>query len=104
VGFRRGLLAALVLYVTLDMAVPVIGGAFVFEVSDSVESIRAARARAAAEPVATPRPPDREVPRPERAGNLGAPAMPGDDPPVVARVVPYRPRGALAPARPADDH
>jgi len=34
---RRGLLLAILLYVTLDLSVPTIPGAFVFESADSVE-------------------------------------------------------------------
>ena len=35
--YRRGILLAILLYVTLDLSVPTIPGAFVFESDDSVE-------------------------------------------------------------------
>jgi hypothetical protein len=45
---RRALLAALLLYVTLDLALPMMPGAFEFDVAQSVESAQRTRAGSAA--------------------------------------------------------
>jgi hypothetical protein len=45
---------AILIYVTLDLSLPGMPGAFVFEPGDSVESVQGARARAAADLVAVP--------------------------------------------------
>jgi len=50
---RRPLVLAILIYVTLDLLLPEMPGAFVFEAADSVESTQV-RARAAAETVALP--------------------------------------------------
>jgi hypothetical protein len=55
VKVRPALLLALLLYVTLDLALPAMPGAFVFEAADSVESTRT-RARLAVEAVILPVP------------------------------------------------
>lgn len=51
---RRGLLFALFIYVTLDLSLPTMPGAFVFESGDSVESIQVYRGRGASEVVVAP--------------------------------------------------
>ena len=51
---RRPLVLAILIYVTLDLSLAGMPGAFVFESSDSVESVQGARARAAADVVAVP--------------------------------------------------
>ena len=48
---RRALVAALLVYVTLDLSLPAMPGAFVFEVADSVESVKSSRGREAADVV-----------------------------------------------------
>jgi hypothetical protein len=55
VKHRPALLLAILVYVTLDLALPAMPGAFVFDSSDSVESTQI-RARAAVEIVALPAP------------------------------------------------
>ena len=50
---RRWLVLAILIYVTLDLSLPAMPGAFVFEPADSAESTQI-RARAAAETVALP--------------------------------------------------
>lgn len=50
---RSLLVLALLIYLTLDLSLPAMPGAFVFEPADSAESIRV-RPRAAAETVALP--------------------------------------------------
>jgi hypothetical protein len=42
---RRAGLVALLIYVTLDLSLPAMPGAFVFDADDSVESLQSARAR-----------------------------------------------------------
>jgi hypothetical protein len=46
---RRLLLALLVVYVTLDLSLPAMPGAFVFEPGDSVESVHVTRGRGTSE-------------------------------------------------------
>jgi hypothetical protein len=53
VTHRPMLLLAVLIYVTLDLSLPAMPGAFVFEPSESVESTRS-RARAATEAVVLP--------------------------------------------------
>ena len=50
---RRSLVLAILIYLTLDLSLPAMPGAFVFEPADSAESTQV-RARAAAEIVALP--------------------------------------------------
>jgi len=88
--------------VTLDLSLPAMPGAFVFDPGESVESVQQARARAAAEAVmrpasagdellagqVPPAAPDRPAstgPPPRfhvtrRSGRLGEPAPPSEDP------------------------
>jgi hypothetical protein len=49
VMLRRVLIVALLVYVTLDLSIPAMPGAFGFDPDDSVESVYQTRARAAAE-------------------------------------------------------
>ena len=51
---RRGVLLAILIYVTLDLSLPAIPGAFVFAPDDSVESVQVNRGRSAAEVVVAP--------------------------------------------------
>lgn len=51
---RWPLVLAILIYVTLDLSLAGMPGAFVFELGDSVESVQGARARAAADVVALP--------------------------------------------------
>lgn len=51
VKHRPALLLTILIYVTLDLSLPTMPGAFVFDPADSVESIQSTRARAAAEVV-----------------------------------------------------
>ena len=51
---RRTLLLAILVYVTLDLSLPAMPGAFVFEPGDSVEGTQVARGRLAAEAVMLP--------------------------------------------------
>jgi hypothetical protein len=55
VNYRPALLLAILVYVTLDLSLPAMPGAFVFDSSDSVEGTHI-RARAAVEIVALPAP------------------------------------------------
>jgi len=51
---RRVLILALLVYVTLDLSIPAMPGAFGFDPDDSVESVYQTRARAAAEAAIPP--------------------------------------------------
>lgn len=100
---RSALFVAVLVYVTLDLSLPSMPGAFVFDPGESVESVQHARARAAAEAVMRPASAGDElvvgpVPRPapdqpastrpipprshvaRRSGLLGEPALPSEDP------------------------
>jgi hypothetical protein len=51
---RRGLLSVILIYVALDLSLPAMPGAFVFDAGDSVESTQVNRGRASAEVVVLP--------------------------------------------------
>ena len=51
---RRALLVTILVYVALDLSLPAMPGAFVFESGDSVEGTQVARGRLAAEVVTLP--------------------------------------------------
>lgn len=51
---RRPVLVAILVYVTLDLSLPAMPGAFVFEPGDSVESLHVGRGRAATDVDAPP--------------------------------------------------
>lgn len=53
---RRSLLLALLLYFSLDLSLPELPGAFVFDPAGSAESVEVARGRLAAEAVVLPAP------------------------------------------------
>jgi hypothetical protein len=55
---RRPLLLAVLVYVALDLSLPAMPGAFVFEAGDSVEGAQVVRGRLATEVVALPAPTD----------------------------------------------
>ncbi len=99
---RRVLLTVLV-YVTLDLSLASMPGAFVFDPDDSVESVQMNRGRAATEVVPLPAisrdwlmmaPPVDVIENFEAARDLGGPAHP-----VVSRL----PRATLPPTPPAED-
>lgn len=52
--YRPALLLATLVYIALDLSLPAMPGAFVFETADSVESVRSHRGRTDAEPAALP--------------------------------------------------
>jgi hypothetical protein len=54
VTHRPALLLAILVYLALDLSLPAMPGAFVFEPADSVESVRTHRGRTDAEPAALP--------------------------------------------------
>jgi hypothetical protein len=104
VKLGRRVLFALLLYVTLDLSLPAMPGAFVFEPTDSVESAQMNRGRVAGEvdpahlvhqAVVVPAPPRADVgdgPRPARNAGLAELC-------VVNRL----PRATLASAPPSED-
>lgn len=75
----RPALVALLLYVTLDLSLPAMPGAFVFEVEDSVESVHGGRSRSPVEvgPLAQPREPLAPPVAPDEAPALTGPAVSG---------------------------
>ncbi|MEX2147491.1 MAG: hypothetical protein WED01_10825 [Candidatus Rokuibacteriota bacterium] len=101
---RRCLLVAILAYVTLDLSLASMPGAFVFDAASSVDSAHRGRGRAAAEIVVTaavigtacvPVSPRGEVTEPAQAMR---PAVPR--PPSTPRC---RARAALEPAAPSED-
>jgi hypothetical protein len=98
----RRALVALVVYVTLDLSLPAMPGAFVFEPADSVESAQGSRGRVAGDVRLVPVPlpaaafltPQRleDGPKPDRRPGLAELC-------VVSRL----PRAVLAPAPPSED-
>jgi hypothetical protein len=104
VKVRRGLLVTLLVWVTLDLALPGVPGAFVFEPGDSVESLQRLRSDGAAGAVVLralardpflvwqPQPAVTDRPAPVSEAGLR------ED-----RVVSRLARATLAPAPPSDD-
>ena len=54
---RRGFLVAFLVYMALDLSLPAMPGAFVFDIAESVEGARMSRVRQTAELVVAPAPP-----------------------------------------------
>ena len=103
VKHRPALLLAVLLYVTLDLSLPTMPGAFVFDPAESVESTHA-RARAVAEIVVLPAPaPDTfalwQPPVDVRARLTPIVAMERARRPVLS----WRARALLDPAPPSED-
>jgi hypothetical protein len=101
---RRGLLLAVLLYVTLDLSLPAMPGAFVFEPADSVETIHGPRGRGAAEvvPLPTPQIEPNVAAQPHLDRKVRAPAVIEIEP-GVDRLVCRLPRAILDSAPPSED-
>jgi hypothetical protein len=84
VRVRPPLLIAILLYITLDLSLPAMPGAFVFDAGDSVESVQRHGGRAAVDAIATPRAVEARLgvapPAPPRVAVVAPPA-PGRRPP-----------------------
>jgi hypothetical protein len=102
VTLRRGLLIGLLAYMTLDLSLPTMPGAFVFEPGDSVETIRINRSRGA-EVVFLPQPALLVVSRPslEAVTDRIPETLPAA--PAAHRVAHRLPRAALDTPRPSED-
>ncbi|HEX6213057.1 MAG TPA: hypothetical protein VF136_19915 [Methylomirabilota bacterium] len=100
---RQTLFVVLLLYVMVDLSVPVVGGAFVFEASESAEAVRVARPLGAPVLAAAPRVPDPVTEEPARGHGLPVVAPPTEAPRRF-RLVPHRPRAALSPTSSPDAH
>jgi hypothetical protein len=101
----RGLLLAILVYVTLDLSLAGMPGAFVFDAADSVESVHRPRARGAATLVAVPATavaisPPMPLPSPPMTPALAATPRVPHTPGVVTRL----PRAGLAPSRSDDPY
>ena len=95
---RRALVLAILLYVTLDLSLPSMPGAFVFEPSGSVESTHGWRGRLAdVAPATTLDPAAIALPRAESRLRVALPA------PVVRDRDRVQPRGTLEPVPSSDD-
>lgn len=97
---RRVLVLAILVYVTLDLSLPSMPGAFVFDPTDSVESTHTGRGRVAdvaAAPTPTVDAAAIALPRTESRLRVVLPA------PVVRERDRVRPRGAIEPTRSSED-
>ena len=99
---RRVLIVALLVYVTLDLSIPAMPGAFGFDPDDSVESVYQTRARAASEaviPLASGTAAFVLSQLPPDTGRRPAPIGPGGERPRSSR----RPAASDEPAPPSED-
>ena len=98
---RRVMLCTLLIYVTLDLSLPMMPGAFMFEAEASVESAHASRGRAGADVVVAPRPAaDRSILRPPPIPVRNA-AVSHAIMPVGRTIAQRRPRATLVPGEEA---
>lgn len=99
---HRALLFAILVYVTLDLSLAMMPGAFVFDPSDSIESVHVNRGRTAAELPVLPGPsPEGAVPlkpRSELRDRLAAPPPPVERRDHAVVTVLHRPPAEAAPA------
>jgi hypothetical protein len=104
VSFRRVVLCAVLVYVTLDLSLPAMPGAFVFEPADSVESIQSTRGRGSVEVVVLPAAfLSAALILTPRAETQGRPAPTRETTPGI-RVAPrHWPRATLSPASPSEE-
>lgn len=102
---RRALICAVLIYVALDLSLPAMPGAFVFEAEDSVESIQANRGRGPVDVVLLPAPIINHwfVLTPPRADATDRPALTAEVAPLARSVLHRLPRATLALAPPAED-
>ena len=94
------MLCALLLYVTLDLSLPAMPGAFVFEAGDSVESVQASRSRHPAAILVLPAPAAARLPLVEPVPRVVQPVAATSRP---HRPVKRPPRAAIEPAPPSSD-
>ena len=101
---HRALLLAILVYVSLDLSLPGMPGAFVFEPSETVDSAQGHRGRAtAADGVLVLGSVDRQTLPSLIITSDDRPLPSSGDPCVTRHVVKRLPRALLEPARPADD-
>jgi hypothetical protein len=105
---RRGVLLAVLVYVALDLSLPGMPGAFVFDTAESVESAQGARARGAgalaAEPTAAARISASQPQIPDPPRRLLAAAVPrASEPPRDASRLPCGAAGSAPSASPSED-
>jgi len=101
---RRGLLLAILLYVTLDLSVPAIPGAFVFESADSVEISRSRAGEGTAEISVLPPLASASFVVSQPVVDLrDHPTAPGSVAVLGHPVLSRLPRAALDPAPPSED-
>lgn len=102
---RRLVLVAVLLYVGLDLSLPMMPGAFVFDVGDSVESVQTHRGRLAAEVLPTLAPDASLVSRPRVKVGDRRLVLHRQVSPLGRPVVIVLPRATLSPApSPEDPH
>jgi hypothetical protein len=97
VNARRSTLCAILIYVALDLSLPMMPGAFVFEADASVESVQGSRGRAGVD-VAVAAPPalDRLTPALPGAAVVRPTRLRQARPPVTCAFLQCRPRAMLA--------
>jgi hypothetical protein len=101
---RQVLVLAVLVYVSLDLSMAEMPGAFVFEPAESVESVHGARARGAEPLVAIPASPSPSAVTVATPSPLPATCTAFVRVPRARRIVSRPPRAVLAPAAPEDAH
>jgi hypothetical protein len=94
---------AVILYVTLDLSLPMMPGAFVFDIEDSVESAQSHRGRPTTEVPHAAGPDSSPVPQPSVAAGDPRGRMRGPSAPRVRPMVSVLPRGTLPSPSPGED-
>ena len=100
---HRAIVLALLVYVTLDLSLPGMPGAFVFEPSETVDSAQGHRGRAPVDVVIARRPAEHAVLPSLTITSADRPLPSSDAPFLVGPVVRRLPRAVLESAPPADD-
>jgi hypothetical protein len=100
VTLRRSVLCALLLYVTLDLSLPAMPGAFVFDAGESVESVQPSRSRHATAVLVPIAPGAERLPRVEPGPRVAQPVEATSRP---HRRVRRAPRAAIESAPPSSD-
>jgi hypothetical protein len=103
VNCRRALLVVILVYVALDLSLPTMPGAFVFDPADSVDSIQTPRGRTTARIVVLPSPVRHEVLTFESQIDLRQRQLPSEVTAFSPRVVSRLRRARCELARPSED-
>jgi hypothetical protein len=103
VNRRQALLVVILVYVALDLSLPTMPGAFVFDPADSVESMQTPRGRTTVRVVVLPSPVRHEVLTSRSQIDLRQRQLPSEVTAFAQPVVSRLPRARCEPARPSED-